>query len=264
MLTTRFFLLVSALFILTNSYGQVSFSIGTSNKFQTDNNYVGPTPFFGSGLKSKVREEYWIDSYSIGMDYKRNKFNLMVDVCLSTNKLKVSSSSNYASGNGYGYNSTTKTYNYSINYGYFGLKISPQRNYEINENFDLSIGPFFQFQLRVYEREYDHLRTDTYYHNYNYTGTPNIYESTSTDTEEFNGMDITRESGLLGVYIYPKVKFSNYFITLFLSGGLGSTSRRNLIEGDAAWEDKIYGFCEIGFKFGYGLKHKRNLKSSAE
>lgn len=258
MLATRIFILTSTLFILTYSNGQVSLSFGFSNKFQTDNNYDNDgNAWFGGRITSKVREQYLTNSYSLGADFQRNKFNLVVDMCLWANKLTVNSTSYSAHGSQTGSNSTSRTYDYSINYGYLGVKISPQRVYEIKENFDILLGPFFQFQLRMYEREYNHLTTVEHYSSYYNpwaAGGTGAYESTttsSTNTDEFNRMDLTRESGLLGLYLYPKMKFNKCFVSLNLSGGFGFTSRRDLTDGKAAWEDKIYGFGEVGFKFGY-------------
>lgn len=229
------------------SFGQVSLSIGFSNKFQTDNKHDEGNSWYGGRYTVKVHEQYLINAYSCGIDYQRNKFNLMVDMCLWTNKLAVTSASYYSNGYQSGSISTTTTYDYRVNYGYLGLRISPQRVFEIKENVDIVFGPFVQFQLRVYEREYDHMITNDYYSSSSSTW------SVTTDNSEFNGMDLTRESGILGISLYPKIKFNKYTLSLMLSGGLGLTSRRDLTYTNAAWSDKMYGFGEIGFKVGYRL-----------
>lgn len=242
------------LFIQTHVGAQISITTGFSNRFQTGNKTADPVKS-NSYRESDIRERYLFDTYPLGLDYQRNKFNLSTEISLSSHKLDVNFKSRNFQGSNGSSTSTSEFYYNTINYGYLGVRISPQRVAEMNENFDLLFGPMIQVQWLLYENEYDH--SYQYEHVYRidnpWTMVTTIVETNSSSTEEFDGLYLEKQTGLIGFSLQPRLSFQKWRLLFNLSAGYGFTARRNLKIGKTAWEDKFFGFCELGLKFAYQL-----------
>jgi hypothetical protein len=252
-------LIAFAIILLISStlYAQISLTVGMNNKFQFDNNYEIPPYGFSRDHEVSLKEHYLFDSYSLGANFQRNKFNLMVDMLFSVNKISATTHYYNTIGKKNYHKSSTTTRNYKVNYGYFGLRVSPQHLNVYSERFSLLFGPIFQLQMRLSEREFDHFSSyDSHTSFYNsLTMATDKYEKHSSSQTEFDGMNLTQEAAQIGFGIYPKITLNNEKLQIIfnISGGLGFTSRRDLMNQGNAWDRHFYGYCEAGIKFGYQL-----------
>ena len=232
------------------STGQISVTIGASNKFQSDNIYK--YSYVYKNTERSIREQNVFDSYIIGIEYQRKKLNLMIDLTLSTNNLRVSSLTTNQIVN----DRIVKYKNYSIGYGFLGVRLSPRYILKTKEEkFDLLIGPLFQIQWKLYERESEHW--DSLYHRHSYYDNWSGYSSSSVEisssTQEFDGMSIAPQSVIMGFSINPNIYIKKLHINFNLSVGMGITTRRDNLYPK---ENNVYGFAELGIKFGYQIGAK--------
>lgn len=154
-------------------------------------------------------------------------------------------------------NSTT-THAYSIDYGYVGLRLSPQRVYQLFKNTELRVGPLMEVSTRIFERERNHLKRYTYSSNYYYGWAQDYipYSSESTSKEEFNGMDLEKYAILIGGTLSPTYRYKRFDFILNLSGGIGSAFRRDITAEPGIWDEKMYFWGEIGLRVAYQLKRQ--------
>jgi hypothetical protein len=257
MTTIRHLLFILISLIGTSAMSQVYISVGASNAFRTGNEYSEGDSWLGDVKRSyTINERFFVDSYSLGVDIRKNKSNLMLDMVFNLEQLNVQSGTVISGGYQNGVKRWSDSYSYKVNYGYLGIRVSKQRAFNLHPKLDLCIGPLAQLQGNLFKREYDYSTTHLYTHSfYNHlTQTNNVYEESSSSTEEFNGMIISALSLRIGVTINTKLHFNRYQLNVYLNGGLGIMTRADLPSGADMWGKWIHGFLEPGIKCSYQLR----------
>lgn len=238
------------------SSAQISISVGASHRFRSDLKFDNDGNSWYGGLKqSEIKEHIFVDNQTVGIDYAKGDFNFLADFSISTNKLLINSSSSISHGSSSGSSTSTTAHQYSINYGYLGLRLSPQKVYQISKNMDLRSGFLLEGQTRIFEREYDH-HSYYRYHSFHYnpwTQVSNSYSSETVSKSEYNGMDLEKFAALIGATLHPTFHYKKCDFILNLSGGIGSTFRRDLAMKPTIWDEKIYFWGELGIRVAYQL-----------
>jgi hypothetical protein len=152
-------------------------------------------------------------------------------------------------------------YYYNVQVQSTSLGIRPSVAYQLtNGDFSLLVGGYFQADILLNEREYDHYRYSAF-QAYSPGGAPYIWAS--PDTDPFDAVRSKFVHVMLGFSIEPRFNLGKIYLSPQLNAAF--TSRRKLVadpsmigEGPLMIEEQLILFGAINLEYGFKIGFKLN------